>query len=75
MKGIIKKAVIGLIAASAITVLAGQSAVFAKVMHNVTFIYGTKSVTVAVEHGKNAPVPTDTDVAGFIFRKARRKHC
>ena len=67
MKGMIKKAVICLLAVSAITVFAGGSDVFAKVMHNVTYIYGAKSVTVAVEHGKNAPVPTDTAVPGFVF--------
>ena len=39
----------------------------AAVTHNVTFIYGLKSITVPVEHGKNAPVPTDVDVPGYTF--------
>lgn len=37
------------------------------VKYNVTFIYGTNVVTQQVKQGKNAVVPTNTDIPGFIF--------
>lgn len=69
MKGIMKKALIIAISASMLFLCFGSVDSFAKarVKHNVTFIYGLKSVTVPVVHGKNAPIPTDTDVPGFTF--------
>lgn len=39
----------------------------AAVKHNVTYIYGDKSVTYQVKHGANAPVPKDTAVPGYTF--------
>lgn len=35
--------------------------------YNVTFVYGTKIATQQVKAGKNAVIPTDTAVPGFIF--------
>ncbi len=67
MKGISKKVFIGLLAALFIVAAFTGTDVFAKVKHNVTFIYGLKSVTVQVPHGGNAAVPTDTFVPGYQF--------
>ena len=67
MKGIIKKAAFGIGVVLSLALFAIGNDAYAKVMHNVTYIYGPKSVTVQVAHGKNAPVPTDTDVPGFVF--------
>ncbi|MCR5686741.1 MAG: InlB B-repeat-containing protein [Lachnospiraceae bacterium] len=67
MKGFLKKLLI-LTAAAVIVATAGIKVdASAKTMHNVTFIYGTKVITVPVAHGKNAPVPTDTAVPGYLF--------
>lgn len=54
--------------ATAVAVL-GATAIptFAAVKHNVTFMYGAKVYTVAVEDGCNATPPTDTYVPGYIF--------
>ncbi len=66
MKGILKKAVIAALAAVfVLTLSANDTSAAAK--HNVTFIYGNKSVTVQVNHGANAPIPTDTAVDGYTF--------
>ena len=67
MKGMIKKAAFGIGVVLSLALFAIGNDAYAKVMHNVTYIYGPKSVTVQVAHGKNAPVPTDTDVPGFVF--------
>ncbi len=69
MKGMLRKAVIGILSVAVLATCFGGTDVLAKkkVVHNVTYIYGLKSVTVQVAHGQNAPVPTDTDVAGFRF--------
>ncbi len=73
MKGLLKKAVICLLSVSVIALSFGGSDVLAKgkkkaaATHNVTYIYGLKTVTVPVAHGQNAPVPTDTYVAGYNF--------
>ncbi len=67
MKGMIKKLTVLLAGIAVFAVLGNPVDAFAKVRHNVTFIYGLKSVTVQVDHGKNAPVPTDTAVPGFQF--------
>ncbi len=68
MKGIIKKLLIGILAVTVLAGVAGQSDVFAKAAtHNVTFIYGLKSVTVPVAHGASAPLPLDTAVPGYQF--------
>lgn len=40
---------------------------FASQKHNVTFIYGTKTCTLQVEHGCSVLPPTDTYVPGYIF--------
>lgn len=66
MKGM-KRLVVLLAGIAVFAVLSNPVDTFAKVKHNVTYIYGVKSVTVQVDHGKNAPVPTDTAVPGFQF--------
>lgn len=67
MKGIAKKTIIGLLSVLFIALSVNCDETYAKAKHNVTFIYGVKSVTVQVAHGANAPCPTDTDVAGYVF--------
>ncbi|MCR5673304.1 MAG: hypothetical protein K6F87_06270 [Lachnospiraceae bacterium] len=69
MKGIIKKTLIVALSVTLACLIFGNTDAYAKskVKHNVTYIYGAKSVTVQVAHGKNAPVPTDTAVPGFKF--------
>ncbi len=67
MKGMIKKMTVLLAGIALFALLSNPVDAFAKVKHNVTYIYGLKSVTVQVDHGKNAPVPTDTAVPGFQF--------
>lgn len=68
MKGMIKKSLIGILAGVLFAGIAFAGNVHAKgVYHNVTYIYGMKSVTVPVRHGANAPVPTDTYVPGYTF--------
>jgi len=68
MKGILKKLAPTLIACAMIVTTLCSTNVFAKAnVHNVTFLYGTKMITQQVKHGKNAVVPTDTDVAGYAF--------
>ena len=65
MKGLIKRAFIaGIVFCASAFVF--QSPVLAKT-HNVTYVYGEKSVTYKVAHGQNAPVPTDTYVPGYTF--------
>ena len=66
MKGIIKRVTLLIVAVCAFAVL-NDTDVLAKAMHNVTYIYGAKSVTVPVAHGQNAPIPSDTDVPGYVF--------
>lgn len=66
MKGYLKKTIICICAAAFVAVFANIPT-DAATMHNVTYMYGTKSVTVQVAHGQNAPVPTDTAVPGYIF--------
>ncbi len=71
MKGLVKKSIIGLLAVTLLVAFAGNTEVFAKkakAVHNVTYVYGVKAVTVQVAHGANAPVPTDTEVPGYVFR-------
>ncbi len=67
MKGSVKKSIIAVLTVTLLTLTAGQTNVFAKAVHNVTYIYGLKSVTVQVKHGQNAPVPTDVYVPGYTF--------
>ena len=72
MKGMTKKIIIGLLAVVLLSTCAFQSDVLAKkkskAVHNVTYIYGLKSITVQVAHGANAPQPTDTYVDGYNFK-------
>ncbi len=69
MKGILRKALICAVSLAVIATCFGGTEVLAKkkAVHNVTYIYGLKSVTVQVPHGQNAPIPTDTAVDGFQF--------
>ena len=67
MKGILKRLIVILAGVALFALLSDPVDTLAKVKHNVTFVYGLKSVTVSVDHGKNAPVPTDTAVPGFQF--------
>ena len=67
MKGLLKKMIVCAAAAVLVATFINTADVDAKTMHNVTFVYGTKIVTVPVAHGKNAPVPTDTYVPGYLF--------
>lgn len=67
MKGISKKFFIGLLCTIFIAVGVNSTDALAKAKHNVTYIYGLKSVTVQVPHGGNAAVPTDTYVPGYQF--------
>ena len=69
MKGLIKKSLVVSLSIVIFGLSLGNTDVFAKggPVHNVTFIYGTKSITVPVAHGQNAPIPTDTAVPGFQF--------
>ncbi|MBO4890042.1 MAG: InlB B-repeat-containing protein [Lachnospiraceae bacterium] len=65
MKGTVKR----VLSAGALFVaiaLVYASPVLAKT-HNVTYVYGEKTVTYKVKHGQNAPVPTDTYVPGYTF--------
>ena len=71
MKGLMKKAVVCLLMIGVVAVGFGATDVAAKGRrggsHNVTYVYGLKSVTVPVAHGQNAPLPTDTYVPGYTF--------
>ena len=67
MKGLLKKLTIGLLAVGVLAAVSGKADVYAKTMHNVTYVYGDKSVTVQVAHGQNAPVPSDGAVPGYVF--------
>ena len=68
MKGLIKKAIPAILAVTLFVAGAFPTEAQAKaVYHNVTFIYGTKMVTQQVKNGKDATVPTDTDVSGYAF--------
>ena len=64
-----KKALIIALAATVVTIGFGSTDVLAKskkraaaVTHNVTYVYGLKSVTVQVPHGGNATIPLDVAV-------------
>ena len=67
MSKAIKRIIIGVLASSVIMLCCTGSDVSAATKHNVTYVYGTKMVTVQVKHGQNAPVPTDTYVPGYQF--------
>ena len=69
MKGSMKKILIASLAVVLLSTFAFSSDVSAKrgATHNVTYVYGMKSVTVPVAHGANAPQPTDTYVPGYDF--------
>lgn len=67
MNRALKKTIISILASSIIMLCIGEANVEAAVKHNVTYVYGTKMVTVQVKHGQNAPVPTDTYVPGYQF--------
>ena len=69
MKGLIKKALVGAISLTMLGIVFINVDVFAKnnAVHNVTYIYGSKTVTVPVVHGGNATIPTDTAVPGYKF--------
>lgn len=67
MKGLIQKMLIGGIALTGICFLLLTSSVEAKVMHTVTFMYGTKTNVQQVADGGTAIIPTDTAVNGFTF--------
>jgi hypothetical protein len=72
MKGFTKKIIIAVLGVTLLSLCAFSSDVLAKkratATHNVTYIYGLKSVTVPVAHGANAPQPTDTYVDGYNFK-------
>ncbi len=70
MKGMLKKTLLLALSAGLIVLAFGSYDVLAKgkATHNVTYIYGTNTVTVPVAHGANAPLPTDTYVAGYNFK-------
>lgn len=67
MSKAIKRIIIGVLASSVIMLCGTEADVSAATKHNVTYVYGTKMVTVQVKHGQNAPVPTDTYVPGYQF--------
>lgn len=68
MKSVIKKLLLTVAVAGLAIVSVNTTDVQAKVQkYNVTFIYGTNVVTQQVRQGKDAVVPTNTDVPGFIF--------
>lgn len=68
MKGLIKKGLAVILAATMIMAVAVPTEVNAKAKtHTVTFVYGTKMVTQQVKHGGNAVLPVDTAVPGYAF--------
>lgn len=67
MKESIKRIIVSIAALSTVIVLLNPVNVEAAKKYNVTFIYGTNIVTQQVRAGKNATVPTNTDIPGFIF--------
>jgi len=68
MKAGLKKIIVSLAVATLALLCVNTSDVQAATKkYNVTFIYGVKMTTQQVKQGKNAVVPTDTDVPGFVF--------
>lgn len=73
MKGSMKKALIIALAVTVVAIGFGSTDVLAKskkkatATHNVTYVYGLKSVTVQVPHGGNATIPLDVAVDGYTF--------
>lgn len=63
-----KKAFLSLVIAVLALLSVNKTDVYAAAKKfNVTFIYGTKMNTQLVKKGKNAVVPVDTDIPGFVF--------
>lgn len=62
----ILKVIISMLVAIAL-IIPNVALVGAGQLHNVTFMYGTKSVVVPVEHGGTAITPLDTAVPGYTF--------
>lgn len=67
MKAGIRKALVSLAILFAAVIIINPVKVEAAKKYNVTFVYGTNIVTQQVKAGKNAVVPTNVDVPGFIF--------
>lgn len=55
------------ISAFILFLLYNTNTIFAATTHTVTFKYGDKTKIEEVKHGMNAPLPTDTYLAGYTF--------
>ncbi len=68
MKGIWKKVISTAVVLACMLAFLTPIEAQAKTMHTVTYKYGAKTVSVPVEHGGNAMIPTDTAIQGYTFR-------